>query len=218
MFPIIVGTMLAFSVLTQPADLSLEIIAQNMQTNVVAQHNYSLSDRYPDSFVNGVFADNILLTLAYMRGTAKEGQSVDWAKVKEDFEYSITLEPGQTFAFHDSVLPEYERSVAFTTNAHFNSLEGFKSDGWLVADGVCHLASFMNVVAKSAGLKVVAPTNHDFANIPEVSKQDGTAIYYTPNDHATSSMQNLYITNTFDTPVTFVITHKGNSLDFKIEK
>lgn len=217
MFPILVGTMLALSVLTQPT-LSLAIIPQSTQSSVIAEHDYSLSDRYADSYVNNVFADNILLTLAYLRGTAKDGERVDWTKVTQDYEYSMTLQPGETFAFHDQVLPEYAGKVTFTTNAHFNSLEGFKSDGWLVADGVCHLASFMNMVAKNAGLQVVAPTNHDFANIPEVPREYGTAIFYMPGEKTTSSMQNLYITNTFDTPVTFVFTHKGSSLDIKIEK
>ena len=217
MFPIFVGTMLALSVLTQPS-LSLDIIAQNTPVQIVAERDYSLADRYPDSFVNGVFADNILLTLAYMRGVAKDGEKVDWNKVTEDYTYTMTLHPGETFAFHDEVLPEYAGKVAFTTNAHFNSAEGFKFDGWLVADGVCHLASFMNMVAKDAGLTVVAPTNHDFANIPEVPKEYGTAIYYMPNQPGTSSLQNLYITNTLDKDITFVFTHKGNSLDIKVEK
>jgi len=76
----------------------------------------------------------------------------------------------------------------------------------------------MNMVATNAGLKVVAPTNHDFANIPDVPREYGTAIYYMPGEDGTSSMQNLYVTNTFDKPVTFVFTHRGNSLDIAVEK
>lgn len=206
--------MLALSVLNTPS----ATLSPLPEYKVVAEHVYSLSDRYGNTFVNDVFADNILLTLAYMRGAAKDGQSVDWQKVKENYTFRMTLQPGQTFAFHDEVLPEYQGKVAFTTNAHFDSSEGYKSDGWLVADGVCHLASFMNVVAKNAGLQVVAPTNHDFAKIPDVPRENGTAIYYMPGEQQTSSLQNLYITNTFDYPVTFVFTHTGDSLDISIEK
>lgn len=217
MFPIIVGTMLALSVLRSDTT-NIPSATLQLKEQVVAERTYSLADRYANTFVNNVFADNILLTLAYMRGVAKDGQPVDWSKVQGDFEYKMTLQPGQTFAFHDQVLPEYQGKVTYTTNAHFDSSEGFKSDGWLVADGVCHLASFMNVVAKNSGLEVVAPTPHDFANIPDVPRENGTAIYYMPGELETSSLQNVYITNTFDTPVTFVFTHKGSSLDIAVEK
>jgi len=217
MFPIIVGTMLALSVLSSDKTTLASAVLQPKE-QVVSEKTYSLSDRYANTFVNDVFADNILLTLAYMRDAQKKGDKVDWSKVTEDFVLKMTLNPGETFAFHDQVLPEYQGKVTFTTNAHFDSSEGFKSDGWLVADGVCHLASFMNVVAKDAGLKVVAPTNHNFAVIPDVPKENGTAIYYMPGEQNTSSLQNLYITNTFDYPVTFIFTHKGSSLDIAVEK
>lgn len=214
MFPVILGTIFAFNVLTA----SSATLSPLAHTSVIADKNYSLAERYPNSFVNGVFADNILLTLAYMRGSAIENTPVDWAKVHEDFVYTMVLKPGETFAFHDQVLPEYQGKVTFTTNAHFDSSEGFKSDGWLVADGVCHLASFINMAARQAGLKVVAPTNHDFARIPEVPREFGTAIYYMPGEKETSALQNLYITNTFDQSVSIVFTHKGNNLDITIEK
>lgn len=214
MFPVILGTILALSVLSTPS-AALTPLAH---TNVVSETLYTLSDRYPVASVNTVFSDNILLTLAYMRGEVKDGEKVDWSKVKGDFEFTMTLKPGQTFAFHDQVLSEYQGKIASTTNAHFDSSEGFESDGWLVADGVCHLASFMNKVAKDAGLTVVAPTNHDFANIPDVPREYGTAIYYMPGEQSTSELQNLYITNTFDYPVTFVFRHTGNTLDISVER
>ena len=185
---------------------------------VVAQKTYSLADRYGNSYVNNVFSDNILLTLAYMVRIVKNGQNVNWNMVNSPFTYQLILKPGQTFAFHDEILPQYKNSVVETTNAHFDSSQGFKSDGWLVGDGVCHLASFMNVVARSAGLKVNAPTPHNFAKIADVPAKFGVAIYYTPNSPSSSALQNLYITNNFNKPIAFVFNHSGSNLNIKVEK
>lgn len=121
--------------------------------------SYSLSNRYSDAFVNDVFSDNILLTIAYLGGKVKKGDIIIWETIEADQKVKFTLKPGETFAFHDAVLEKYKGKVTVTTNAHFNSYEGFKSDGWLVGDGVCHLASFMYVAAKEAGLEVEAPTS-----------------------------------------------------------
>ena len=205
----------AVFILTNTAIVSMPAVTES-ETKVLAEKQYSLSERYDDDFVNDVFSDNILLTLAYMRGIVKEGDTVDWNKVKSDFTYDLVIKPGQTFAFHNTVLPEYKNSVTHTTNAHFNAQQGFKSDGWLMGDGVCHLASFMNVVAREAGLDVVSPTRHDFAVIPEVPKEHGVSIYYMPDNEQTSSSQNLYITNNKDKTVTFAFTYEGDSLKIKV--
>ncbi len=185
---------------------------------VLSSVHYSLADRYSNSFVNDVFSDNILLTLAYMEGKVKEGQAVSWDKVKSPDIYKLVLKPGQTFAFHNEVLDKYKGKVVATTNAHFSSMEGFKSDGYLIGDGVCHLASFMNVVAKEAGLHVEAPTPHDFATIADVAKKDGVAIFYRPDDEASSQLQNLYITNNKPKPIAFVFNHKLKSLQIHVEE
>jgi hypothetical protein len=161
--------------------------------------------------VSNVFADNILLTIAYMRGIVPHN-TPDWNEVKKPFSYTFTLQPGEVFAFHEDVLPEFNGKVVKTTNAHFGSQEGFKSDGYLVADGVCHLASLINEAAENAGLGVVAPTNHDFAVIPEVDRKYGTAIYFMPGDSGTNARQNLYVTNTKDKPITFTFTYDGTEL------
>lgn len=185
---------------------------------VLSSVHYSLADRYSNSFVNDVFSDNILLTLAYMEGKVKEGQAVAWNKVKAPGIYKLVLKPGQTFAFHNEVFDKYKGKVAATTNAHFSSREGFKSDGYLIGDGVCHLASFMNVVAKEAGLNVEAPMPHDFATIADVARKDGVAIFYRPDDAATSQLQNLYITNNKPKTIAFVFNHKLNSLQIHVEE
>lgn len=185
---------------------------------MIAQKTYSLSDRYGNSYVNNVFSDNILLALAYMVGTVKNGKNVNWNMVTDPFTYQLILKPGQTFAFHDEILPQYKKSVVETTNAHFDSSQGFKSDGWLVGDGVCHLASFMNVLARRAGLEVNAPTLHNFAKIADVPAKFGVAIYYSPNSPTSSAMQNLYITNNFNKPIAFVFSHSGSNLNISVEK
>jgi hypothetical protein len=204
----LLSTISAITVLTFHTSVGAQVPA----TQVLATKQYSLADRYSNTFVNDVFADNIMLTLSYMAKQTTEGKSVDWGKVTGPFTYKMVLNPGQTFAFHDQVLPEYTGKVDMTTNAHFDSYDGFKSDGWLVADGVCHLASFMNVVAKDAGLKVEAPTRHDFAKIPEVDPKDGVSIF------STSSAQNLYITNTKSKPIAFVFKHEGSDLKISVEE
>ncbi|NMB83666.1 hypothetical protein GYA28_00015 [Candidatus Roizmanbacteria bacterium] len=188
------------------------------RSQVLARASYSLSNRYGNSYVNEVFADNILLTLAYMDGKVKSGQNFSWSEIKASGSSMILLKPGQTFAFHDSVLSRYKNSVVATTNAHFTSNEGFRSDGWLVGDGVCHLASFMYALTKEAGLKAEAPTNHDFANIPDVPKELGVSIYYTPENSTSSTLQNLYITNSFNKTIAFVFEHNNNNLDIRVEQ
>jgi hypothetical protein len=185
---------------------------------VLGDVNYSLENRYTNTYVNDIFADNILLTLAYMRGTVTKGEKVNWESVRAPFTYELILKPGEVFAFHDRVLPGYKDKVVTTTNAHFHSSEGFLSDGWLVGDGVCHLASFMNVVAREAGLEVEAPTRHDFAKIEDVSKEQGVSIYYDPNGVGGSAKQNLYITNNRDKNIAFVFDYQNDALAIAIEE
>lgn len=162
--------------------------------SVRSEHSFSLTDRYPDPWVNDIFRYNIVRTLSLMNPKS----------------YSFTLNPGEVFAFHEDVLPEFEGKVAQTTRAHFNYTDGFKSDGWLMGDGVCHLASLIFWAARDAGLEALAPTNHDFANIPEVPKEYGVSIFaYDPH-------QNLYITNTFDKPVQFAFAYDDTHLTVKV--
>lgn len=196
--------------------ISLHIPSIPDKAQVLSDTNYSLTNRYSNEYVNGVFADNILLTLAYFNGSVKQGQDFSWDSVKAGGEFTEVIQPGETFAFHDNVLDKYEGKVRLTTNAHFISSEGFKSDGWLVGDGVCHLASFISVAAKKAGLEVDAPTRHDFAKIPDVSREDGVSIYYSPDNSHGSALQNLYITNNHPKPIAFVFKYNAENLDIKV--
>jgi len=184
-------------------------------SHVLAQQQYSLADRYPNEFVNRVMADNILLTLSYMRGAGKTSNP-DWKEVEKPFIYSLLLKPGEQFAFHDDVLPKYQNNSIKTTNSHFNAQEGFLSDGYLFGDGVCHLASFINYVARHAGLLVDSPTAHEFARIPEISREYGVAIYSSQGKNTGSELQNLYITNNKLKPVNLVFAYKNNALSISV--
>jgi hypothetical protein len=177
---------------------------------VLASHSFSLEDRYDNSFVNTVFKDNILLTLNYMDGTVQNKANVNWDSIEKPLSYKFTLEPGQEFAFHDKTLPDYSKNVVQTTNAHFNWDEGFKYDGDLTGDGVCHLASLIYWTAKDAGLNAYAPSNHNFAKINDVPKEYGVAIQ-SPNP-----LGNLYITDNLDKPVTFNFNYDGSNLSISV--
>lgn len=178
----------------------------------LSEVTYSLANRYTNTFVNDVFSDNILLTIAYLGGKVKNGSTISWSAIQADGEAKFALKPGESFAFHDAVLDKYRGKITLTTNAHFNASEGFKSDGWLVGDGVCHLASFMYVAAKKAGLEVEAPTSHDFAVIPNIEKKDGVSIF------SENTLQNLYITNNQNETISFIFIHNKDSLTIRIEK
>ncbi|MEX2013053.1 MAG: VanW family protein [Candidatus Levyibacteriota bacterium] len=183
----------------------------------LAVKEFSLEKRYADSFVNGVFRDNILLVLKYSSDEKIDARNIDWKKVNEPFVHKLILKPGETFAYHEDVLPKYDRKVTKTTNALFNYAQGFKSSGRMFGDGVCHLASLLYWVAKDAGLDAVAPVRHDFANIPEVPREFGVSIYNNPEKNAGDQAQNLYITNNKGKDVTFVFDYDGKNLKITAE-
>lgn len=182
----------------------------------LAQHEFSLSNRYGNSYVNDVFKDNVLLTIKYTTGTKIDPKTIDWKILEKPFVYKMNLKPGEIFAFHDDVLPQYKGKVIKTTNAHFNFAEGFKSDGYLTGDGVCHLASLLYWVAKDAGLSVYAPTNHNFAPVPEVPKEFGVSIYNYPGRSSSNELQNLYITNNRNKDIVFEYKLEGEHLKISV--
>lgn len=177
-----------------------------------------LSDRYANQQVDDVFRDNILLTLSYLTKKILHTKEIDWGKIHQSASYELTLSPGEIFAFHDSILSQYQGKKVETTNAHFDASEGFVSDGYLYGDGVCHLASLLNWVAQDAGLSVNAPTDHSFAIIPDIPAKYGTAIYSAPENQYSSALQNLYIENTYDVPVKFVFKYENDVLTVTVEK
>lgn len=193
---------------------SLDVNAATMKQ--LASDQISLEKRYSNSYVNDVFKDNILLNVAYLSGKVTKKEDVNWKEIEKPISYKFTLMPTKTFAFHKDVLEKYKDSVVKTTNANFNFDDGFKSDGYLVGDGVCHLASLMYLVAKNAGLDAYAPTNHDFAVIPEIPKEYGVSIYKTSGNENGNAMQNLYITNNKKNPVVFEFAYSNKELKLSV--
>lgn len=188
------------------------------QTRELASEQISLEKRYDDAYVNDVFKDNILLNVSYLAGKVTKKADINWAEIEKPISYKFTLLPNKTFAFHSDVLKKYKNSVAKTTNTNFNFDDGFKSDGYLMGDGVCHLASLMYWVAKGAGLDAYAPTNHDFAVIPEINKKYGISIYKMPDQISANALQNLYITNNKNNPVLFDFSYRNGELKFSISE
>src|SRR3989338_1752685 len=183
---------------------------------ILTRKEMSLDNRYPNSFVNDVFKKNILLNLAYASGKVSSVKDIVWEEITKPFQFEFSLEPSKTFAFHQDVAEKYRESLVKTTNAHFNALEGFKTDGYLFGDGVCHLASLINQAAQEAGLTVEAQVNHDFAQITDIPKNYGVSIYYTPGASGSNSRQNLYITNNKGNPVTFKFAYLNNKVSVEI--
>src|SRR3989344_2594939 len=182
-------------------------------TKTLAAHEFSLGNRYNDPFVNGVFKDNILLAVNYATKEEIVVKDIDWEEINAPFKQEMTLEPGQTFAFHSDVLPEYSGKVTKTLNARFTAQDGFKSDGYLYGDGVCHLASLLYWVAKDANLETKAPTRHDFAIVPDVPREFGVSIYDNSFTQSSSDkLQNLYIKNNRDKTVVFEFKYDGETL------
>lgn len=177
---------------------------------VLASHTISLENRYGNKYVNDVFKDNILLALNYLNGDVKGKNDVNWTKVTDPTHFEFTLKPGEEFAFHDKTLPKYSEDVVKTTNSHFSWDQGYKSDGYLVGDGVCHLASLIYWAAKDADLNPYAPSNHNFAVIPEIPKEYGVAILYP------SPLGNMYIRNNKLNPITFVFDYDGTNLNVQV--
>lgn len=186
------------------------------EKSLLSSEQISLENRQEDRFVNGVFKDNILLTTAYMDGRVVKKEDIDWSEIRKPFVYRFRLLSNETFSFHDDVFPQYKPTLALTTNAHFNYQEGFKYDGYLMGDGVCHLASLIYWVAKGAGLDAYAPTNHNFAVIPEISKEYGVSIYSMPGNVSANSRQNLYVTNNRKNPIVFEFIYDGAKLKLSI--
>ena len=180
------------------------------QEQVLSANSISLNNRQPVVAVNEVFKYNILLTLAYLKGEPKGANPINLNEVE------FTLQPGQVFAFHEDILPEYQDKVVRVTGAHFNGNDGFKSDGYLMGDGVCNLASLIYMAAKNAGLEAKSPTSHDFALINQVPREYGASIYFNPGSQTANARQNVYVVNNKSNPVSFQFTFDGDNLKLAV--
>lgn len=192
-------------------------VASSVPTHELASKTISLENRAaPGSFMAEIMRDNILLTIGYMRGITTDGQNVDWEAVKKPFIYSFELKPTEAYAFQKDALPSYEADIAKTIDVNFAGQNGFKHDGYLMGDGVCHLASLFYWAALEAGLDTKAPVNHDFMAIPEVPREYGVSIYSTPGQKSANAQQNLYIRNNTNKTIRFEISYDGKSLQTKV--
>lgn len=200
----IIAAILALFLVAKPVNkLPVTIpIVQTSPEKILASRQISLETRYAVSSVNEAMKKNILLNLAYLSGTVKTKTDINWNNLKKSTEYSFVLRPNESFAFHDSILEEYKESVVKTTNAHFNSKEGFVSDGYLVGDGVCHFASIIYWAAKDAGLEALRTKSHSIAKIQEVPDEFGVSIYVDPRS-GFGARNNLYIRNNSEHDVKF---------------
>ena len=200
------------------SQFSTSVDGNSVTQKHLAAQQISLEKRYNDTFVNGIFKDNILLNLSYLGGKVTKKEDINWENINKPYSYSFTLLPGKTFAFHEDVLPQYKDTLVKTTNAHFNYDDGFKFSGLLVGDGVCHFASLIYWAAKEAGLEAYAPTNHNFAVIPEIDREYGVSIYKMPGQINANAMQNLYVTNNKSKPIAFEFDYKDGELKLSISE
>ena len=165
---------------------------------VLAKQSLSLDVRARGKHINEVFKFNILLAV-------------------KKFGHGFTLQPGETFAFHENVLPKFRNSSLRTGWTKYEAGEGYQTVLGLAGNGVCHLASLMDWAASEAGLEVAAPVSHNFALVPGVPKKYGASIHYCPRG-CNSANQNLYIRNNFDFPVKFTFETAKNNLSLTISR
>lgn len=189
------------------------------QTFTLSDTSMSLANRaQPGSFMAAVMRDNILLTVAYMRGVVPDRAHIDWEAIRKPFTYVFELKPGESYAFQKDAVPEYRDSIVKTIDVNFGGQDGYKHDGYLMGDGVCHLASLFYKAAVQANLQAYAPTNHNFMPIPEVEREYGVSIYSMPGSSEANSQQNLYIKNNTSGVISFEISYDGVKIDTKVVK
>jgi len=104
-----------------------------VQEIVLAQKRLDLKTRAPADSINRGFADNIILSLHYLKGE-KKNRRVDWERAREPFTATVVLNPGEVFAFHANALSEYPNLKA-TMNSRFFVDEGYKSVAGLGGNG-----------------------------------------------------------------------------------
>lgn len=178
---------------------------------VLSSKSISLNDRHPKWSVNEIVRKNILLCLAYMSGRVDDASDIDWATVESPFQYEFTLQPGEVFAFHDQVLPQYAPATV-TTRSNFSFEQGYLWDGKYYGGGICDLASFMCWAAKTAGLdQTYVPTRHT-KPIPDIPDEYTVAIFYGWERET----HNLYIPNSMDKSVKFIFTYREDTLTVKV--
>ena len=172
------------------------------ESHILASESLDLSRRAPVESVNEGFKENILIALEHLK------------RINNG---TLILQPGEVFAFHKNILPQFKGEKIIAQESGFGVKDGYKVVAGLPGNGVCHLASLMNKVARKAGLEVVSEVNHNFAGIPGIEREYGTSIYFMPGGGRNSANQNLYINNNKQFPVEFVFDLSDNQLQFAIK-
>ncbi len=194
----ITSALLSASILLMPVNGGEALVAgqagQMVENPIILSSAVmDLSYRYPVESVSEGFKENILVALGYIG--------------------NFTLQPGEVFAFHQKgILSEFREDKIVSQDSDFTTNTGYKVVAGLGGNGVCHLASLMNMAAINAGLVATAPTNHNFTAIPGIDKQYGVSI----STRNSPERQNLYIRNNFEFPVRFGFTLNGDLLTLSI--
>lgn len=217
---LLLASNLSFAQAEFPNTVSASLAYEAKQPQIeLSSRSMSLDKRYGGVDIpNNVYKDNILLNLAYLNGSVKSKNDINWDELHQPMSMEFTLEPGQRFTYHSIVDEQYSDNIAVTTSTNFGAGDGYKYEGGLYGMGVCHLASLIHWAALDAGVESIAPSNHDFYAIPEIPKQYGVAIYNSPDSPVASAKQNLYIKNTLDSKVTFKFVFDGNNLKITVVK
>lgn len=222
MLNILVSTALTTSLLLTPAGSSTTFTAGqaaclvDKTKLVLSTGRMDLSYRYPIENTSKVFTENVLVNLYHL---SRLNKSED-AQIPQDFKFqenvpasfSLTLQPGEVFAFHDRVLNQYKDSKIIAPEGGYRPQDGYILLGGLYGNGVCHLATLMNYVAQHSGVEVTSLTRHDFAPVPGFDREYGTSI----STGNAPEKQNLYIKNDKEMPLELKFDLQGNELVFTI--
>lgn len=194
------------------------VLAWEDSKTIVSEHSIDLENK-----MDRASADNILLALRYINGDTDvlehKNKPDFWEKVRQENIFVVILQPGEVFAFHSEILPEFEGKIVImpAVETSFSSRDGYKLSGNLVGNGVCFLASLINQTASDAGLTVTALVNHNFFPVPDVPREYGTSIFYQKNA-GFSQKQNLYVENNQEDTVELVFRADENRITVSIVK
>ncbi|MBI2404815.1 hypothetical protein HYV22_01395, partial [Candidatus Gottesmanbacteria bacterium] len=99
-----ISVLMSVNIATATPSVPIVPISAVLSSKVLAEKSFSLETRSGDKFVNDIFKDNILLTLAYMDGKVTKASDINWEAIEKPQEFALTLKPGEVFTFHEDVL------------------------------------------------------------------------------------------------------------------
>ncbi|KKQ14786.1 MAG: hypothetical protein US28_C0029G0011 [Candidatus Daviesbacteria bacterium GW2011_GWA1_36_8] len=81
MFASVLSSVLIFSLIS----LNTIGVPVSEPKTVLSSRSISLEQRQPDRYINSVFKDNILLNMAYLRGSVTSKENLSWDEVRKPF-------------------------------------------------------------------------------------------------------------------------------------